>query len=67
MILSMPDGIVYINVIPNIVSMPSETTIPLKRVTVSRLVEHGRMRESYDHLINRLLDEREQKIGALTA
>ncbi len=39
--------------------MPPETTIPVKRATVARLVKHGTMRETYDHLINRILDNYE--------
>ncbi len=39
--------------------MPPETTIPVKRATVARLVKHGAMRETYDHLINRILDNYE--------
>lgn len=39
--------------------MPPETTIPVKRVTVARLMTIGHFRETYDQLINRLIDERE--------
>lgn len=40
--------------------MPLETTLSVRRITVKRLQSVGRMQESYDALINRLLDEREQ-------
>lgn len=32
------------------------TTIALSRATKSRLDSHGRMRETYDELLNRILD-----------
>jgi len=39
--------------------VPPETTVPIKRATVQRLKQIGHMQETYDQLINRLLDERE--------
>ncbi len=43
--------------------MPPETTIPIKRATVTRLHKFGKMRETYDHLINRILDNYETTVG----
>jgi len=39
----------------------SITTIKLRASTRDRLMSKGRKNESYDDLINRLLDEREKK------
>jgi hypothetical protein len=40
-----------------------ETMIRVKRKTVERLRELGRYGDSYDSIINRLIDEREKRVG----
>jgi len=39
------------------------STIPLKKETIQRLKKHGKFGESWDVLINRLLDDLEKKKG----
>lgn len=46
--------------------MPERTSILIHRPTVDRLREIGRFGETYDGLINRLLDERQLNRGENT-
>jgi len=41
--------------------MAKETTIRIKKPTKKRLEKIGKFNESYDDLINRLIDENEKK------
>jgi predicted CopG family antitoxin len=43
----------------------SKTTIPIHTETVTRLKEVGRFGESYDDLVNRLLNERDPPFGVI--
>ena len=38
----------------------SQTTMKLKRETLERLKEHGRMGDSFEQVVNRLLDDAEE-------
>jgi len=38
----------------------SSTTMKLKRETLDRLKEHGRMGDSFEQVVNRLLDDAEE-------
>jgi uncharacterized protein (UPF0371 family) len=40
-----------------------ETMIRIKRKTIERLRELGKYGDSYDRIINRLIDEREKLVG----
>lgn len=42
------------------------TTITLKRGTLERICQHGKMREVYDEVINRALDALDRKEGMNT-
>jgi len=41
--------------------MGGTTTIRVRKTTKKRLESHGRMNESFDDLINRVLDELEKR------
>lgn len=45
------------------IDMEKTTTIRVKEKTKERLESHGKMNESFDDLINRILNELEKKSG----
>jgi len=39
-----------------------QSTIPLKKETIQRLKKHGKFGESWDELVNRILDNLEKEM-----